>query len=517
MTLPMEGNLNCQIRLTQSRKIACLLVFRAVGNIACMTPHYFTSKQLTPRSLCGHSALGFSRTIMTPTSTIATRPTLSVSQLAALIRGVLEDSFTSVWVEGEVNGFKPMPSGHWYFTLKDQDATLKVAMFKGRNLYSKIAPVNGEMLRVRGRVTLYDARGELQMVAEQVEAAGSGQLQRVFEEAKARLQAEGLFDAERKRALPAFPRRVAVLTSPQGAAISDVLAVFARRYPLMHVEIWPSLVQGDEAIIQLRQRVAEIASVSGRYDVLLVTRGGGSAQDLACFNDEMLARQLAGFPIPVVAAVGHEIDFSLIDFVADVRAATPSAAAELIAPDRQRLQAQLAQSEGRIRRIVQGRLEQHQFRLEQRYRLLQACSPAAIISRNNARLAHAKLLLQRALQGRFAQLLQRLKNDAARLNSADPGPVLQRNRQRLTSVRVALEKAVNLILNDARRTLMQTDSQLRALSPERTLERGYAIVQDAASGQIYSRAAQISAPAALQLRMADGFIEAQASSAKRAL
>ncbi len=451
---------------------------------------------------------------MTTAALPTTRPTLSVSQLAALIRGVLEDSFTSVWVEGEVNGFKPMPSGHWYFTLKDQDATLKVAMFKGRNLYSKIAPVNGEKLRVRGRVTLYDARGELQMVAEQVEAAGSGQLQRAFEEAKARLQAEGLFDVAKKRALPAFPRRVAVLTSPQGAAISDVLAVFARRYPLLQVEIWPSLVQGDEAIAQLRQRVSEIASVASRYDVLLVTRGGGSAQDLACFNDETLARQLAGFPIPVVAAVGHEIDFSLIDFIADVRAATPSAAAELIAPDRQRLQAQLTQNSARMRRIVQGRLEQYQFKLEQQFRLLQANSPIAIIGRNRERLAHAKSLLQRALQAQFAQLLQRLKNDAARLNSADPVPVLQKNRHRLMSARMALEKAVNSRLINAKRTLAQADLQLRALSPERTLERGYAIVQDGVSGQIYSRAGQIAVPAVLQLRMADGLVDVQATPAK---
>ena len=481
--------------------------------IARMTPHYFTTQQLTRPRVSGHSALRIFRMSMptlAPTPTSA-RPTLSVSQLAALIRGVLEDSFSSVWVEGEVNGFKPMPSGHWYFTLKDQDSTLKVAMFKGRNLYSKVAPVNGEKLRVRGRVTLYDARGELQMVAEQVEAAGSGLLQRAFEEAKARLQAEGLFDADKKRALPLFPRKIAVLTSPQGAAISDVLAVFARRFPMLIVEIWPSLVQGDEAVSQLRQRVAEIASVANRYDLLLITRGGGSAQDLACFNDETLARQLARFPIPVVSAVGHEIDFSLIDFVADVRAATPSAAAELIAPDAARLHAQLQQSAARMRKFVQGRFEQRQFRLEQSYRLLQACSPVKRISGDAARLTHARALLQRALQGRLTLLLQRLRSDALRLSSCDPQPGLARSRQRLANARIALERQLQLKLGESQRAMDRLASQLRALSPQRTLERGYAIVTDAASGQIYARAAQIDGPIALRLRMADGSVDAKAS------
>ena len=473
-----------------------------------MTPHYFTSRQLTRPRVSGHSTLGFTKKIMLTPIATQTRATLSVSQLAALIRGVLEDSFTSVWVEGEVSSFKPMPSGHWYFTLKDQDSALKVAMFKGRNLYSKVAPINGEKLRVRGRVTLYDARGELQMVADQVEAAGSGLAQRAFEEAKARLQAEGLFDASKKRALPVFPRRVAVLTSPQGAAISDVLAVFARRFPMLMVEIWPSLVQGDEAVLQLRARVAEIASVASRYDVLLVTRGGGSAQDLACFNDETLARQLAGFAIPVVAAIGHEIDFSLIDFVADVRAATPSAAAELIAPDAMRLQAQLLQSAARMRKTVLGVIEQRQFRLERSYRLLQASSPIKHISRDAARLAHARSLLQRALQTRLAQLLQRLKSEAARLNSCDPQPALARSRQRLANARIALERQLKAKFSEIQRDLDGLESQLRALSPERTLERGYAIISDAATGRIYTRAAQIDAPAALRLRMADASVDA---------
>jgi len=480
--------------------------------IARMTPHYFTTQQLTRPRVSGHSALRIFRISMptlAPTPTSA-RPTLSVSQLAALIRGVLEDSFNSVWVEGEVNGFKPMPSGHWYFTLKDQDSTLKVAMFKGRNLYSKVAPVNGEKLRVRGRVTLYDARGELQMVADQVEAAGSGLLQRAFEEAKARLQAEGLFDADKKRPLPAFPRRVAVLTSPQGAAISDVLAVFARRYPMLMVEIWPSLVQGDEAIVQLRQRVAEIASVASRYDLLLITRGGGSAQDLACFNDETLARQLAGFAIPVVSAIGHEIDFSLTDFVADVRAATPSAAAELIAPDSVRLHAHLVQSAARMRKIVQSRFEQRQFRLEQSYRLLQACSPARRISLDTSRLLHARALLQRALQSRLTQLLQRLRSNAVRLGSCDPQPILLRKRQRLETLRIALERQLRLRLTNSQQRLAGLDLQLRALSPQRTLERGYAIISNAATGKIYARASEIEDQALLRLRMADASLDAKA-------
>jgi exodeoxyribonuclease VII large subunit len=260
--------------------------------------------------------------------------------------------------------------------------------------------------------------------------------------------------------------------------------------------------------LQLRARVQEIASVADRYDLLLVTRGGGSAQDLACFNDESLARQLAAFPIPVVAAVGHEVDFSLIDFVADVRAATPSAAAELIAPDAQQLQARLSQIAKRLQRRVQGALEQRQFRLENGYRLLQACSPARRISADRARLAHANSRLQWALQNALTLRVQRLKTQAAKLNNCDPRPKLALQQQRLILARTALEKLLRSKLSASNLAIERAASQLRALSPERTLERGYAIISNAHTGKIYARAAQISAPAALHIRLSDATVDA---------
>jgi exodeoxyribonuclease VII large subunit len=430
------------------------------------------------------------------------RQTLSVSQLAALIRGVLEDSFASVWVEGEVSGYKAMPSGHWYFALKDASAELKVAMFKGRNVYSQIAPKNGERLRVRGRVTIYDARGELQMIADQLESAGAGDLQREFEARKARLQAEGLFDAAHKRALPSIPHRIAVLTSPQGAAISDVMAVLTRRFPLLQVELWPSLVQGEQAAQQLLARVQEIKSVAERYDLLLITRGGGAAQDLFCFNDEALVRALAQFPIPVVSAIGHEVDFTLVDFVADVRAATPSAAAELIAPDQQRFYQHLQQLALRMQRNVHTAIEQRTFRLERALRLLQALAPMQRMQADRLRLQNARQRLLGAMRIALQRKLSALSTLTQALNAHDPNPKLQLYQQRLAQLQPRLLRAWRDTSARSEQALQHLQQRLHTLSPERTLERGYALVLR--EQNVISDVASLQTDERLTLRMRDG-------------
>ena len=326
---------------------------------------------------------------------------LSVGALLALAKNLLEESFLGLWVEGEVTNYRPAASGHWYFTLKDAPSTgsrnatapaaaeLKVAMFRGRNLYAAVAPENGMRVRVRGRLTVYEARGELQLVAEQIEDAGAGAAARAFELLKAKLAAEGLFDAGRKRALPLMPRRIALVSSPTGAAVHDFLTVLARRFPATQVEIWPVLVQGELAAAQICTALAGIAQFADRYDVLVLTRGGGSAQDLASFNDEALVRAVARSPVPVVVAVGHEIDFTLCDFAADLRAATPTAAAELITPDQHKIRSELTARLNILRRLIARVLEPRQQKLDYTRRLLDAHAPQQRISTARERLARA--------------------------------------------------------------------------------------------------------------------------------
>ncbi|MGH8192664.1 MAG: exodeoxyribonuclease VII large subunit, partial [Rhodanobacteraceae bacterium] len=262
----------------------------------------------------------------------APRNVLSPSALNRLVRELIEGALPMVWIEGEICNFVRAGSGHCYFSLKDASAEVRCAMFARSSARLRFRPGNGTRVLARAKVSLYEPRGSFQLIVEEMEDAGEGALRRAFELLKAKLAAEGLFDAERKRALPGFPRRLGVVTSATGAAVRDVLSVARRRFGLTEIEVLPVLVQGAEAPAQIAAML-RAAARSKRYDVLLVTRGGGSLEDLAAFNDEGVARAIAASPVPVVSAVGHEIDFSISDFVADLRAPTPSSAAELILPD----------------------------------------------------------------------------------------------------------------------------------------------------------------------------------------
>jgi len=280
------------------------------------------------------------------------RQVLSVSDLNRYSRELLEAAFPSVWVEGEISNFSAPSSGHWYFTLKDSDAQVRCAMFRNRNLRARLRPANGDRVLVRGSVSLYTARGEYQLIAEELEAAGAGALQRALELLRQRLAAEGLFAPERKRALPPFPAHLGVITSATGAALHDILTVLRRRYPPLRVSVFPVPVQGEGAGAQIAAAIASAnrvaATLDPPLDVLLVGRGGGSLEDLWAFNEEILARAIHASALPVVSAVGHETDFTIADFVADVRAPTPSAAAELLTPDRDTLLRSLAASRTRL-------------------------------------------------------------------------------------------------------------------------------------------------------------------------
>ena len=436
------------------------------------------------------------------------RDVLTVSQLTGLARGLLEDAFASPWIVGEVSNYRPAPSGHWYFTLKDSQAELKVAMFRQRNRYCAVAPENGVKLRVRGRLTVYEQRGELQLVAEQLEALGAGALLQNLELLKAKLASEGLFALERKRALPRMPRRLAILTSPTGAAIRDVLSVIKRRFPLMHVELWPVLVQGFEAPGQIVGALAQIAECAERYDLLLLTRGGGSQEDLACFNDEQVVRAVAAMRIPVVSAVGHESDFTLTDLAADLRAATPSAAAELITPDHFELRSRLLNVKKRLAQAIRRRLEPAHQQLDQRSRLLEAHSPQRRLQVTQQRLAQACMRLQSQLRFSVRSRQQQMLAVQSRWQ-----------RQALSSVlaarKVSLKRLLDQLLELSQKQLDRLCarsaanlSALNALSPQRTLERGYAIVfqPDGAilKSVINARAAQL-----LRIQLADGSLSAQ--------
>ena len=450
---------------------------------------------------------------------------LSVAALLALAKNLLEESFLGFWVSGEISNYRPAASGHWYFTLKDATsavtrsaataggvAELKVAMFRGRNVYASVAPENGMLVRVRGRLTVYEARGELQLVAEQIEDAGAGAAARAFELLKAKLAAEGLFDAGRKRAQPLMPRRIALVASPTGAAVHDFLIVLARRFPATQVEIWPVLVQGDQAAAQMCAALAGIARLPGRYDVIVLTRGGGSAQDLSCFNNEALVRAVAGSSVPVVVAVGHEIDSTLCDFAADLRAATPTAAAELITPDQHKLRAELQARLQILRRLIARVLEPRQQRLDYTRRLLDAHAPQQRLSAASERLVRARLALLRlaAVAQHLAQA--RLAATRPRLAMQHPGAQLQVSYAALAALQARLALVVRQNFERLQHPLALASAALHGLSPTATLERGYVLVRaldGALAGQVLSSAAQVARPSQICLSFHDGDLVAQ--------
>ena len=430
------------------------------------------------------------------------RQILTPSSLNRLVRDLLEDALPLIWIEGELSNVARPASGHIYFTLKDASAQVRCAMFRPKSGWLKFKPADGMHVLVRARVGLYEPRGEFQLVAEHMEPAGEGALQREFEQLKARLDAEGLFDPARKRALPRYARRIGVITSATGAAVRDVLSVMSRRWPLADVEVLPVPVQGREAppaIVQMLRK----ASASGRYDVLLLTRGGGSLEDLWAFNDERVARAIHASAVPVVSAVGHEIDFSIADFVADLRAPTPSAAAELLVPDAFALRRHLQQLQQRLATLEQRRLQARIQRVDHLLARLQAQRPQARLARDRERLVH----LQRRLHGVQREQSQRRHNALervhARLLAQHPRLRLMLLQRRLGELRQRLLSSIERKLERDRANLRQNGRALHAISPLATLERGYSIIFDANSKVVRSSQG-IGEGTPLRARLADG-------------
>ncbi len=428
------------------------------------------------------------------------RQILTISQLNRRARQLLETHFSLLWVRGEISNLSRPSSGHWYFTLKDKDAQIRCAMFRNRNSLVAKPPRDGDQVLVRGRVSLYEARGDYQLIAEHLEADGAGLLQQRFEELKNRLAAEGLFDSERKQPLPRHPTRIGVISSPTGAAVRDILHVLARRAPWIPVSLYPAAVQGRDAPGELMAALA-LAQRDKRCDVLILARGGGSIEDLWAFNDEALARAIAASTLPVVSAVGHETDFTIADFVADCRAPTPSAAAELVSPDGWQLAAQLSKDAKALTRAMARRLahwRQHLDWLRKRLR-----GPADLLREQAQHLDHLEIRLLNANRRQLANSRERLDRLRARLQAASPARRYALHRVNLDNLASRLDKAIQRRLDRHHQRLNALAATLQAVSPLATLERGYAIARDR-EGHVVKSITVVEPGDTLDLMVADG-------------
>jgi exodeoxyribonuclease VII large subunit len=430
------------------------------------------------------------------------RDVLTPSQLNTLARDLLEGAFPLIWVEGELSGVSRPGSGHLYFCLKDARAQVRCAMFKPKSTWLKFVPREGMRVLARGRLTLYEARGEYQLVLDHMEEAGEGALRRAFDELRAKLTAEGLFDTARKRPLPVHPRRLAVLTSPSGAAVRDVLSVLARRFPLLHVEILPVLVQGASAAAQVTAMLRR-ASASGRYDVILLTRGGGSLEDLWPFNDEQLTRAIVASAVPVISAIGHETDFSLADFAADLRAPTPSAAAELLAPSQDDLLRRLRTLDARVRNLQRQQLRAAMQRADRAALRLQALRPQARLQMLQRRQGDALRRLTAAWKRRVEVDRATLRHADAVLRAAHPRRRLSRLQERLSSLSIRPRAAMARRLSSEAMRLRGLARSLHTVSPLATVARGYAILQQP-DGRVVRSVLDAAPGDVLDARLSDG-------------
>jgi exodeoxyribonuclease VII large subunit len=444
------------------------------------------------------------------TASLSARPDrdiYSVSRLNREVRVLLERGFGSLWLEAEISNFARPSSGHWYFSLKDAGAQVRCAMFRQRNMLCAFTARDGQKVLVRARIGLYEPRGEYQLVVDHMEDAGLGALKRQFEELRARLGQEGLFAAERKRPLPSLPRRIGVITSPTGAAVRDILHVLARRFPAAAVLIYPVPVQGAQAAAEITAAL-ELAGRRAECDVLILARGGGSLEDLWAFNDERLARAIVASPIPVIAGIGHEVDFTIADFAADVRAPTPSAAAELVVPDAEEWHATFARFAVRLQRAVRRRLEEQRERLRWLTGRAALVTPAARLAAQAQRLDELEQSMVRTLRRRLQEHRERLRWLAGRAAQVSPAARLRQHRMRLENLDQRLRRAWLHSLSSRRERLLPLVRTLNAVSPLATLERGYAIVS-VEGGAILRDAADARPGTFIDARLARGRIRAK--------
>ena len=425
-----------------------------------------------------------------------------VRELVEEVRGTIEKKFFDVWVEGEISNFRPAPSGHIYFSLKDAEAQLPVVLFRRQAVLLRFRPEDGLHVLVRGRVSVYEQRGQLQLVAETLEPVGAGSMQLAFEQLKERLKAEGLFEAERKRPLPAFPRTVGIVSSPTGAVIRDFLNIVGRRHSGLNVLLYPVSVQGESAPDEIETALAQL-NASGLVDVIVVARGGGSLEDLAAFNSERVARAIAASQLPVVCAVGHETDFTIADFSADLRAPTPSAAAELITEAQHKVAERVTSLEVRIERAVRFQLLHARQKIDSLHVERAEWRMSSLLNRLDQRLDDCVLFLERARRDRLHGLQRRIAELAGMVLRHDPRRLLGEIRERIATSSTRLDRTWERFVRDLAMHLRATEARLHALSPLEVLHRGYALVQNA-DGVLVRSAAQLAPGDLVRTRLSDG-------------
>ena len=435
----------------------------------------------------------------------------AVRDLVAQVRDLVEEEYGDVWVEGEISNLRPAPSGHVYFTLKDADAQLPIVLFRKQAMLLRFRPEDGLHVLVRGRVSVYEQRGQLQLVAETMEPVGAGSLQLAFEQLKERLKAEGLFDADRKQPLPTFPRTVGIITSPTGAVIRDFLNIVNRRHSGLNVLLFPVSVQGESAPAEIEAALAEL-NTSNLVDLIVLARGGGSLEDLAAFNSERVARAIASSRLPVVSAVGHETDFTIADFVADLRAPTPSAAAELITETQHKIAEHLAAQANRLDRAVRFQLLQARQHLTHVQTARAESRVSTLLYRLGQRLDDATLRLDAVLTEQLRLRQNRIAGLTAAFLHHDPRRQLAHAREHLADFRTRLDRGIERLVDSSASKLAALDARLHALSPLAVLDRGYAIVLSS-QGALVRSTSQINAGDRLTTRLADGTFTSRVESA----
>jgi exodeoxyribonuclease VII large subunit len=443
---------------------------------------------------------------------VTDRAVLTVSELSARLREVLEERFPAVWVEGEISNFRLYGSGHAYFTLKDEGAQVRCVLFRNRARRIKFEPGDGQHVLAFGAVELYAQRGEYQLVVELLEPRGLGALQLAFEQLKARLAAEGLFEQGRKRPLPRFPRKIGIVTSPSGAAIRDMLRVIGRRFGEIHIVLAPARVQGEGAAQEIAQGVRELNGL-GDVDVIIVGRGGGSLEDLWAFNDEMLARTIAASKIPVISAVGHEVDFTIADFVADLRAPTPSAAAELVVREKQAV----AESVGDLTRRLHGAMgrlvDRQRERLDTMRRRRVLTDPRRPLHDLERRVDDARARLRHAALAAFGRARHRVELAARALRAASPVARTLDDRRQLTHLRGRLDAGMARTLTAVTHRFGSTAGRLHSLSPLVVLGRGYSLTRTRA-GHVVQSWREVAVGDTVDVMLDEGSLEARVTATK---
>lgn len=431
----------------------------------------------------------------------------TVSRLNQTVRQLLEMEMGQIWLSGEISNFSQPSSGHWYFTLKDDRAQVRCAMFRNTNRRTTFRPQNGQQILMRATITLYEPRGEYQLIAESMQPAGDGLLQQQFEQLKERLLLEGLFDQIHKQPLPSPAKQLGVITSATGAALHDVLQVLKRRDPSLPVVIYPTPVQGVEAPMQI-VRAIELANQRAECDVLIVGRGGGSLEDLWSFNDERVARAIFASQIPIVSAVGHETDVTIADFVADLRAPTPSAAAELVSRNQLELLRQIQAQQQRLEMAMDYYLAQRTRQFTQLNHRLQQQHPHLRLARQQTALFKLRRRLDEAMQTRLRLLMRRAERLQQRLSQQQPQPRIHRTQQRVQHLQYRLQQALTRQLSESKQRFGTACTQLEAVSPLATLARGYSVTTTP-QGALLKKVAQTQPGDKLKTRLADGWIESE--------